>query len=168
MRVENIRKLTGDDLVLTWRTFGLKVRELRKARGWTQANLADRLRDECSVELHQTMIAKIEGGTRPTAIHELYGLAVVLRVTYDEILPLLPHEEDDVVAQLVTRLRVAEEEAERVELRYQATRHERGRAMRAVQDLHAQLAQARGDDSIETYATISRDEARNGKRQEET
>lgn len=57
--------------------FGVQIRDLRKSRGMSQAGLAGQLAAVGCV-LHQTAIAKIEAGTRPTTVAELAALALVL------------------------------------------------------------------------------------------
>ncbi|MEV8615673.1 helix-turn-helix transcriptional regulator [Amycolatopsis sp. NPDC051373] len=55
---------------------GLKIRELRIERGWSQTTVADRMRN-LGFDLHQTAIAKIESGKRPIRANEVYALALV-------------------------------------------------------------------------------------------
>jgi len=52
----------------------VRVRMLRKARGWSQSELAARL-DRVGVRMHQTAVAKIEAGERPIRVNELVILA---------------------------------------------------------------------------------------------
>jgi transcriptional regulator with XRE-family HTH domain len=59
--------------------FGLRVREFRKAKGMSQEGLAEAL-SLSGRSYHQTTIAKLESGSRPTSIEELYLLAVILDV----------------------------------------------------------------------------------------
>lgn len=61
------------------RAFATTVRELRKARGWSQDELARRLSAN-GFAMHQTTVAKLEGGTRPTSVDEVAALAVLLGV----------------------------------------------------------------------------------------
>lgn len=63
--------------------FGRRVRELRKAAGLTQAELAERL-GRWGKSYHQTTVAKLEGGGRPTTLEELMPLAVALGVSQRE------------------------------------------------------------------------------------
>ena len=67
--------------------FGSRVRTFRKARGWTQEELAQVLADAHKVVLHQTTVAKLESGIRPTNVPEIFALASALGVSYDELLP---------------------------------------------------------------------------------
>ncbi|MGE5698046.1 MAG: helix-turn-helix transcriptional regulator [Candidatus Sericytochromatia bacterium] len=54
------------------RDFGARVRELRRSRGLSQEDLARAL------SYHQTTIAKLEAGTRPTSVAEAHLLAEIL------------------------------------------------------------------------------------------
>lgn len=69
------------------KVLGANVKALRKARGWTQQHLSDLLIEE-GVNIRQTSLAKLEGGTKPTTASELLALATVLQVGYDELLPI--------------------------------------------------------------------------------
>ena len=88
VRMENIQVGPTERLVRTLLYFGQKVKSLRTEKGWTQTELASRLAD-VGVELHQTTIAKMEGGARPTTINELWALALVFDVDYADLMPAL-------------------------------------------------------------------------------
>jgi transcriptional regulator with XRE-family HTH domain len=63
-----------------WETsFGEKVRQWRRARNWSQEDLAERLRQH-GFEMHQTTVAKIERGTRPLRVSEAAAIATIFRV----------------------------------------------------------------------------------------
>jgi transcriptional regulator with XRE-family HTH domain len=63
-----------------WETaFGEKVRQWRRARNWSQEDLAERLRQQ-GFEMHQTTVAKIERGTRPLRVAEAAAIATIFRV----------------------------------------------------------------------------------------
>lgn len=61
------------------RVFGRRVRELRTAREWTQAELAERM-TAAGVQMQQTTVAKIEGGRRRTTVLEVATLADLFEV----------------------------------------------------------------------------------------
>ncbi|WP_186526295.1 helix-turn-helix domain-containing protein [Leekyejoonella antrihumi] len=63
--------------------FGRRVKKLRRAAGLTQRQLADRL-SQWGRSYHQTTIAKLEAGSRPTTLDELTPLAVALGVSQRE------------------------------------------------------------------------------------
>jgi transcriptional regulator with XRE-family HTH domain len=64
--------------------FGARVRELRKAIGMNQEDLAEAL-SLSGRSYHQTTIAKLESGSRPTSIEELYLLAVIFDVPVTDL-----------------------------------------------------------------------------------
>lgn len=59
--------------------FGEVVRRWRTDRGWTQDDVAERLRGQ-GFEMHQTTVAKIERGARPLRIAEAAALADVFEM----------------------------------------------------------------------------------------
>ncbi|MBF6298031.1 helix-turn-helix transcriptional regulator [Nocardia amamiensis] len=59
--------------------FGGRVRQWRKARSWSQEDLAAKLND-FGFEMHQTTVAKIERGTRPLRVAEAVALAQIFGV----------------------------------------------------------------------------------------
>lgn len=59
--------------------FGRRVKKLRKDAGLTQADLAERL-SQWGRSYHQTTVAKLESGTRPTSLEELIPLSVALGI----------------------------------------------------------------------------------------
>ncbi len=59
---------------------GHRIRELRTARGMTQAALAERC------ELHRTFIGSVERGERNVSILNLHLIARALRVPLTELL----------------------------------------------------------------------------------
>jgi transcriptional regulator with XRE-family HTH domain len=63
-----------------WETsFGDKVRQWRRARNWSQEDVADKLRMQ-GFDMHQTTVAKIERGTRPLRVAEAAAIAAIFRV----------------------------------------------------------------------------------------
>lgn len=61
------------------RVFGAKVKLWRLERGWSQEQLAGRLRD-LGIEMHQTTVAKLETGRRPVRLSEAFAVATAFRV----------------------------------------------------------------------------------------
>ena len=61
------------------RTFGIRVKDLRLARGLTQESLAIWMTN-AGYPMHQTTAAKIENGGRPTPVGEVAALAVLFNV----------------------------------------------------------------------------------------
>lgn len=64
--------------------FGRVIRELRKASGWTQQELAERLTAN-SLPMRQNTVAKLESGGRPTSVAEIGVLAEVFETSPGEI-----------------------------------------------------------------------------------
>jgi transcriptional regulator with XRE-family HTH domain len=62
------------------REIGYRLREHRSARGWTQAELADKCR------LHRTFIGSVERGERNLSILNLRMIAKVLRCPLADLL----------------------------------------------------------------------------------
>ncbi|MCV7060278.1 helix-turn-helix domain-containing protein [Mycolicibacterium vaccae] len=61
------------------RRFGELVRGWRQDRGWSQEDVAERLRRQ-GFEMHQTTVAKIERGARPLRVAEATALAEVFEM----------------------------------------------------------------------------------------
>lgn len=70
--------------------FGIRLRELRQRRGWTQQEVVQRLADHGLV-LHQTAIARIETAARPVRLNEALTLAAVLGVDLPGLLAPSSH-----------------------------------------------------------------------------
>jgi transcriptional regulator with XRE-family HTH domain len=62
------------------RDLGVRLREHRLARSWTQADLADRC------HLHRTFIGSVERGERNLSILNLRLIAKVLRISLNDML----------------------------------------------------------------------------------
>jgi transcriptional regulator with XRE-family HTH domain len=59
--------------------FGKRVRELRKERGWSQEQLAER------ASLHWTYVSGVERGVRTPGLDVIGRLAVALKVSPSEL-----------------------------------------------------------------------------------
>ncbi|MCT1985584.1 helix-turn-helix domain-containing protein [Dermacoccus abyssi] len=75
-----------ESAVVATRQFGVNLKTVRTSIGLTQAQLAEAVGD-LGVRLTHVMIAKIEGGTRPTTVPELAALAEALRVPLSRLVP---------------------------------------------------------------------------------
>lgn len=62
------------------RKFGLRVRQLREARGWSQEDLAEK------ADMHRTYVSGIERGTRNPTLTVLARIAGGFGMTLDELL----------------------------------------------------------------------------------
>lgn len=58
---------------------GRRMQMLREERGWSQADLAERLA-EVGWPVHQTTVAKLEAGRRPLRVAEVYALSLIFRI----------------------------------------------------------------------------------------
>jgi transcriptional regulator with XRE-family HTH domain len=59
--------------------FGSRVRELRKARGWTQEELAE------AADLHENYVSRLETGNQEPGLFVILRLCSALRVSVDEL-----------------------------------------------------------------------------------
>lgn len=84
--------------------FGRRVKDLRRSEGLTQAQLAERL-SQWGRSYHQTTVAKLEAGTRPTSLEELIPLAAALGVSQREFF-----EDPSPAERAAHNVRVAEQE----------------------------------------------------------
>jgi len=81
--------------------FRERLRRLREGRGWTQAELADRVRFA-----NQSIISKIESGDRKVTIDEAFALAEALGIEPAALIaPPAPSAEDfmRVIAKLTDK-----------------------------------------------------------------
>ena len=107
-------RMTHTDGLSAERVFGGEVRAARETRGWSQEELAVRLRKDAGIDLHQTAIARLEGGSRAIRLNEAAALAHMLNLDlrqFGGIRQLTDEESEQLVAQL------AEVEAAEAKLR---------------------------------------------------
>lgn len=64
---------------------GRRVRQFREQRGWSQTEVARRMAAQ-GFDMHQTTLAKLEAGSRPTRLNEYAALTSVLDVNLDDLL----------------------------------------------------------------------------------
>jgi transcriptional regulator with XRE-family HTH domain len=69
-----------NQLVVSKKDIGLRVRQLRQQHGLTQVELSERL------DMTQSNLSAIERGTRGVTVHQVVRLAKALRASTDEIL----------------------------------------------------------------------------------
>jgi transcriptional regulator with XRE-family HTH domain len=93
--------------------FGGRVKDLRGARGWTQEELAKRM-SAAGCPMHQTTVAKLERGNRPTTIGEVSVIAAIFSVRMATLFEDYEGQDYELLAVLASRL--AALAAERVKL----------------------------------------------------
>ena len=137
MRVEN------EPLGKDWeRRFGRRLKDLRTAKGWTQDDLAKRM-TAAGHPMHQTTVAKIESGNRPTPVGEIAALAAILDFSIS-----LMFSPDNEVQQMLLKLMGAAAEVSMLG-------HELNEAERAPMGIRLRLKQAEED--YQTLLTAARD-----------
>jgi len=111
--------------------FGKRVASLRGQAGLNQTELAARLGDALSKKMDPTTVTRMERGTRPTSVTEIYALVEALGVG---IRDLLPSEQpvQHAVLQLGGRLRSLDNELS-----------EARTTVRSIQRLHDEVAEAK-------------------------
>jgi 8-oxo-dGTP diphosphatase len=114
---------------------GQELRRLRVARGWTQESVAAKMR-AYGYTWHQTMVAKIEAGTRPLRVKELADLAALFGVSLARLtLPQIPLDETEAeIAELEPELTAAEQRMVAAEADRKAVEG----SLQAAGDIHAE------------------------------
>jgi len=93
------------------KSFGDKVRQWRRARNWSQEEVAAQLRYQ-GFDMHQTTVAKIERGTRPLRVAEAVALAYIFKVPALAIFEGAgPEDQPENIAELQRELDMAEQSA---------------------------------------------------------
>jgi transcriptional regulator with XRE-family HTH domain len=83
-----------ESMEVTYTRFGRELRRVRKERGLTQSDLAQR------VHLGRTSVANIESGQQRVYLHTLMKLAAALHVSPAELLPEEPVNVEEIAAQV--------------------------------------------------------------------
>lgn len=125
--------------------FGLHVKDLRKARGWSQEELANRM-SAVGHPMHQTTVAKLESGSRPTNVGEVAALAAIFRLS---IAALFDRSDDHMtrlkeLAALAARLSAMAEERAKLTRRLAALDEEIESAQAEYGDLERRTAAKAG------------------------
>lgn len=84
---------------------GRELRRLRIERGWTQEEVARRMK-AFGYDYHQTMIAKVESGGRPLRVNELAAFASLYGIRLDQL--VYPEVSGESVAELLVDVRLLE------------------------------------------------------------
>ena len=115
---------------------GENIAQLRRARGMTQAELAERVTDT-GLPFHQQTVVKIEKGQRPVRLREADAIATVLDVELDTL--VTEAAAVDVATELISAIR-------RVETAWTHLREMNQEFLRAGVMLRHQLELARQQD----------------------
>ena len=119
------------------RMFGVRVKDLRQARGWTQGDLAQRL-TAAGYPMHQTTVAKMEGGSRPTNVGEVAALAAIFGIPIGSVFSEV-EDEDARTTAAMARLFDRWESARQESIRASKLRDEAFRELsRFVQEHHSE------------------------------
>lgn len=86
---------------------GERVRELRRARGWSQDELARRMRS-AGFSWLQSTVAKTEAADRPIRVDEAASLATILGVDIADLIRPAVHPSAQRIQQLTAEKRVLE------------------------------------------------------------
>jgi transcriptional regulator with XRE-family HTH domain len=90
----------GNDEARYWeRVFGARVKELRAAEGWTQDDFAKRV-TAAGYPMHQTTVAKLESGSRPTSVGEIAALAAIFRIPIGSFFATVDDMDEDMLRRL--------------------------------------------------------------------
>jgi len=72
-----LRKLNTD--------FGQHAKTRREWLGYLQANVAEAMRSHYEIPWHQTVVGKVENGTREIKLHEAYALADIYGISVQDL-----------------------------------------------------------------------------------
>jgi transcriptional regulator with XRE-family HTH domain len=76
----------GDPVQIDEARFAANIRARRESVGWSQGELARRLRENGWENFHQTTVSRIEKGDRPIRLGEAVAVAELLGVPIDKLL----------------------------------------------------------------------------------
>lgn len=128
------------DLTAWWSThgpeaiFASRIRHLRRARDWSQTDLAKRMQD-LGFAFHQNTVSRIESGAQSVTLNEAAALAMIFGVSADELLQ--PDQSEDELNRLSADLdavteRLHDIDAQLAQATHEMMRHEQ--AVRQAQD----------------------------------
>lgn len=72
---------------------GARVRQIRRRKSLTMAQLSERIEARSGFEIHQTTLTRIEQGVRSVYDFEVIALSLALEVDVRVMLGLIPDEE---------------------------------------------------------------------------
>lgn len=109
-----MQKSSKEDLSVVNAILGSNVRRYREHRKWSQSDLAQRLGDLLGKPFNTSTVNRLEKGTRPTPIEEVYALSEVLKTSIHN---LIPPEDDLMTASYPLFLALDESEQKSNELK---------------------------------------------------
>ena len=157
VRVGNDENASGRRADVIEREFGMRVRALRNARGWTQDRLAAEMTRR-GFAMHQTTIAKLESASRPTTLGELSELARLFRVNPLELMDLNAAVARDSM-DFQARLRTLDAHAVALEHERQDVAAQLGMLRARHEAIDQQLAEVHREQSAIRYAVDHREHA---------
>ena len=83
--------------------FGARVREIRKALGWSQADLARELGHALNREVNPLTVTRVESGKRPVPVPEVVALATVFQMSPAQLMGDQTVDAEQVEAVRLTR-----------------------------------------------------------------
>ena len=154
MRVMNDAKLPGSEAIPSpEQRAGQRLRLLRQRRGWSQQEVAERMR-AYGYQWSQVIVTRIESATRPIRLNELSDLALLFEIPVRELpgsgVPDDPDAADREIGELIT---VRVQLQERLSVAHQKTMFIQGKLAEARQEeAEAAAALARVDARVEVLA----------------
>jgi transcriptional regulator with XRE-family HTH domain len=101
--------------------FGERVKDIRKAQNMSQEALAEALWATTGRTYHQTTVARLENGTRPTSVEEAYLVAMLLGVAVTDL--IVASDEDRQLIRLAVEVDLASLEVAQSHERLEKARH---------------------------------------------
>jgi transcriptional regulator with XRE-family HTH domain len=137
------------------RWFGERVQALRKARGWTQEDLARQM-GNYGFPMHQVTVGKIENAGRPTPVGEVVALAAIFDVEpHDLFRHPLNYANAAAAERALLALQAKKAELKAVNEQIEVLVRERGRLKRERGQLHQQFLAARKAENAVVWDSAS-------------
>lgn len=124
--------------------FGETVRFVRTARGWSQEAMARRLREEASIDIDQSGIARIESGKRALRLNDVHAICELLKIElhFGSGTPeLRPEDLKHDLERTANAMMQVESEFAEEEMRRDKLRNELEKAEARLQELHMRRAE---------------------------
>ncbi|WOX09164.1 helix-turn-helix transcriptional regulator [Streptomyces sp. N50] len=157
----------GDALGTAEDVVGRRVKALRLARGWSQQELATRMKDQ-GQPWRQTTVAKTEAADRPIRVNEAASLAAVFGITISDLLtvPIDDYHLASATVQLAEVRALAEAAQQRVSELERAHQHATGQLEAARQQHHLALVELqRAQEQYQAEVKSAAERAGNGEQE---